>query len=207
MDGANLAATLALLLVQNADDIENFTKSRLNEISPHFHSLTLLDLFQSEPVLIALELLRSAASADKARQQVIHKALHLMATTILSANKDTKLKKSNVIGRFLQSHVLGLMARLTDVINDSISTHPPITEQRSCIRTLEEMIRVCKGYARIARPQISACLLSAISQDALREASFSCWVAMLTNLEEEDVEALIEATFFITIRVTPDTGH
>ncbi|PFH56755.1 hypothetical protein XA68_16038 [Ophiocordyceps unilateralis] len=200
MDSANLAATLALLLVQDADNMEHFTQSRLNDISPHFHSLTLLDLFQAEPVLIALELLRSAAGADPARQQVVHKALHLMATTILRSNKDAKLKKSNVIGRFLQSHVLGLMARLTDVINDSVSTHPPVLEQRSCIRTLEELIKVCKGYARIARPQMSACLLSAIAQDALREASFSCWVAMLTNLDEEDVEMLIEPTFFIVNR-------
>ncbi|RCI08728.1 hypothetical protein L249_4681 [Ophiocordyceps polyrhachis-furcata BCC 54312] len=200
MDSANLASTLALLLVQDADNMERFTQSRLNDISPHFHSLTLLDLFQAEPVLIALELLRAAADADAARQQVIHKALHLMATTILKNNKDPKLKKSNVIGRFLQSHVLGLMARLTDVINDSVSTHPPVLEQRSCIRTLEEMIKVCKGYARIARPQMSACLLSAISQDVLREVSFSCWVAMLTNFEEEDVEILIEPTLFIVSR-------
>ncbi|RDA89254.1 hypothetical protein CP532_0533 [Ophiocordyceps camponoti-leonardi (nom. inval.)] len=200
MDSANLASTLALLLVQDADNMERFTQSRLNDISPHFHSLTLLDLFQAEPVLIALELLRAAADADAGRQQIIHKALHLMATTILKNNKDPKLKKSNVIGRFLQSHVLGLMARLTDVINDSVSTHPPVLEQRSCIRTLEEMIKVCKGYARIARPQMSACLLSAISQDGLREVSFSCWVAMLTNFEEEDVEILIEPTFFIVNR-------
>lgn len=39
-----------------------------------------------------------------------------------------------------------------------------------------------------------------MSQEALREASFSCWVAMVTNLEEEDIEALIEATFFIINR-------
>lgn len=45
--------------------------------------------------------------------------------------------------------------------------------------------------------QISACLLSSISQTSLREASFSCWAAMLAYLEEEDAEALIETTFFI----------
>ncbi|PHH79154.1 hypothetical protein CDD80_5521 [Ophiocordyceps camponoti-rufipedis] len=194
MDNSNLAATLALLLVQDADNMESFTLSRLNDVSPHFHSLTLLDLFQADPVSIALELLRFAAGADAARQQVIHKALHLLATTILRNNKDTKVKKSNVIGRFLQSHVLGLMAKLTDVINDSVSTHPPVLEQRSCVRTLEELIKVSDEF------QISACLLSAISQDALREASLSCWVALLANFEEEDVEMLIEPTFFIVRR-------
>ena len=71
MDAPNLAATLALLLVQDAGNIEEFTKSRLNEISPHFHSLSLLDLFQSEPVFIALELLKAAGSADEARQPLV----------------------------------------------------------------------------------------------------------------------------------------
>ncbi|ODA83274.1 hypothetical protein RJ55_01786 [Drechmeria coniospora] len=189
LDGTNLAATLALLLVHDPDNMEEFVKSRLNEISAHFHPLSLLDLFQSEPVLIAMELLKSAASGDATRQQVAHRALRLLATTIMSASNETRNKKSDVVGRFLQSHILGLMARLTDVINDSVSTQPPILEQRSCIRTLEEMIKVCKSYTRIARPQ-----------DALREVSLSCWAAMITHLDEEDVEALIETTFFIINR-------
>lgn len=33
--------------------------------------------------------------------------------------------------------------------------------------------------------------------DELRPAAFSCWAAMLLHLEEEDVEALIETTFFL----------
>lgn len=67
MDGPNLAATVALLLVQESENIDNFVTSRLKEISPHFHSLSLLNLFQSEPVLIALELLKAAANADETR--------------------------------------------------------------------------------------------------------------------------------------------
>lgn len=77
-----------------------------------------------------------------------------MATTILTANKDAKSKKGNVIGRFLQSIILGLMARLADVINDSASVHPVKMEQRSCIRALDEMINICQSHARIARPQV-----------------------------------------------------
>lgn len=77
-----------------------------------------------------------------------------MATTILTANKDTKSKKGNVTGRFLQSIILGLMARLADVINDSASVHPLEMEQRSCIRALDEMIVICESHARIARPQV-----------------------------------------------------
>jgi serine/threonine-protein kinase ATR len=123
-----------------------------------------------------------------------------MALAVQSSTKETRNKKENTVGRFLQNYILGLMARLTDVINDSVASAQPIMEQRRYIRALEEMIRLGKGYVRIARPQISACLLSALAQDDLREAAFSCWASMLTYLEEEDVEALLETTFFIVGR-------
>lgn len=41
------------------------------------------------------------------------------------------------------------------------------------------------------------CLLSALTVDELRSAAFACWFSMLTHLGEEDVEALVETTFFI----------
>lgn len=73
---------------------------------------------------------------------------------ILAANKETKQKKANLTGRFLQSQLLGLMARFTDVLNDSLPVTPPVQEQRRCIRAMEEMIKICKDYTRIARPQV-----------------------------------------------------
>ncbi|KAM5379618.1 hypothetical protein ACJZ2D_003812 [Fusarium nematophilum] len=197
MDPSNLAATLALLLIQDTEDIAGFSKSRLDEISPHFQKESLLSLFESEPVLIVMELLKAAGEADESKKGSVRKALNTMAMTILAANKETRSKKADATGRFIQSHLLGLMARLTDVINDP---NLPVQERRRYIRAMEEMIKVCKGYARIARPQMSACLLSTLSHDALREASFSCWAAILTHLDEEDVEALLETTFYIVTR-------
>lgn len=71
MDSSNLAATLALLLVQDTEDIEGFAKSRLDEISPHFHSLGLLGLLQAEPVLIAMDLLKASGEADESRKPAV----------------------------------------------------------------------------------------------------------------------------------------
>lgn len=71
MDAPNLASTLALLLIQDTDDVEGFTKSRLDYISSHFEALSLFDLFQSEPVVIALELLKMAADADEAKKILV----------------------------------------------------------------------------------------------------------------------------------------
>lgn len=123
-----------------------------------------------------------------------------MASAILSTAKETRKQKGNVVGRFLQQHILGLMARVADIINAVPTLHPNVSEQRLGIRTLEEMIQVCQAHARIARPQISACLLSAIAQEPLRESTLSCWAVMLEQFEEEDIEALLETTFFVVRR-------
>jgi serine/threonine-protein kinase ATR len=77
----------------------------------------------------------------------------MMATMLLSGTKEGR-KKSGIIGRFFQQHALGLTTRLTEVINDTITAHPPIQEQKRCLRAMEEMIVLCKEYIRIARPQV-----------------------------------------------------
>jgi len=46
-------------------------------------------------------------------------------------------------------------------------------------------------------PKISASLMSALAVEELRFTAFSCWDAMITNMDDVDVEALVEMTFFI----------
>ncbi|KAG8420517.1 serine/threonine-protein kinase M1 [Metarhizium acridum] len=93
------------------------------------------------------------------------------------------------------------MARLTDVINDSITLQPLIMEQRSAIATLEEMLKVCKQYVRVARPQVHISLPSCSHfPGTFTRSLLFLLAAMLAYLEEEDVEALLETTFFIIRR-------
>ncbi|OLN85738.1 Protein kinase rad3 [Colletotrichum chlorophyti] len=190
LDSANAGPIIALLLVQDVDNIEQFVMSRLTAVSSHLESFSLVDLMQAEVVIIVLELLKAAGEADEARKPRVIEALTKFCQMMMVANKESRPKKGNIIGRFLQSYILGLMARLADVINDMPLVSPPVEEQRRCIHAMEEMIKLCKAY-------ISACLLSALAQDDLRESAFSCWAALLTHLEPEDVEVLLETTFFI----------
>lgn len=81
MDSSNLAAILALLLVQDTEDIEGFAESRLDEISPHFQSIGLLGLLQSEPVLIVMELLKAAGEADESRKPTVSEAFTRLHTS------------------------------------------------------------------------------------------------------------------------------
>lgn len=72
VDGPNLAAIMALLLVQEEpNNTTEFAKCRLEEASPYFRSLSVVDLFQSEPVLIVMELLKMAGDADASRKILV----------------------------------------------------------------------------------------------------------------------------------------
>ena len=78
-----------------------------------------------------------------------------MALLILIASGEAKQKKSHLTGRFLQQNALGLMTRLTDVMNDTSDNHASVQERKRRIKAMEEMLRVGKHYIRIARPQVS----------------------------------------------------
>ncbi|KAI0913098.1 phosphatidylinositol 3 [Ustulina deusta] len=196
LDNANLGRILALLLTQETTDIQEYTMSLLRHISPHFDEFSLADLLQIEPLATTFHILKAAADADESRKPHIRNALNQMASMILVANGESK-RKSHATGRFLHHHALGLMAQLTDVINDVSVIRAPFHERRRCITAMEEMIRIGKNDVRIARPQISACILAALSHDELRVAAFSCWASMMYFFEESEVDILIETTFYL----------
>ncbi|KAK0737526.1 hypothetical protein B0T21DRAFT_450641 [Apiosordaria backusii] len=215
VDAENLPSIIALLLVQDVPDVVTHSMALLKHTSAHFNKSPLVDLLRTGPLLIALELFKYGAGANDDRKPQVRTALLTMANLVSGAHKDKKLSKTDVIGRFLQPYALGLAARLVETINDSHLVHPPMQERKLCIRAMEVMIRVCSSYASIARTQvshhhtdfqdfadylslqISACLVSALANDDLRPAAFSCWASMLTCMEEADIEALLEATFYL----------
>ncbi|KAJ2996721.1 hypothetical protein NUW58_g883 [Xylaria curta] len=117
LDNDNLGRILALLLAQETADVQQYTMSLLRFISPHFDEFSLVDLLQIEPLTTTLHILKAAADADESRKQHIRGALNQMASMILVANGESK-KKNHATGNFLHHHALGLMAHLTNVIND-----------------------------------------------------------------------------------------
>ncbi|KAK0671217.1 hypothetical protein QBC41DRAFT_344886 [Cercophora samala] len=197
VDAENLPSILALLLVQDAPDVESHAMTLLQHTSAHLNKSPLVDLLRTGPMMIALELFKYAASTNDDRKPQVRTALVTMSNLIFGPPKDKKMSKTDVIGSFLQPYALGVAARLVETINDSHNVHPPPQERKLCIRAMEVMIRVCSSYASIARTQISACLVTALARDELRSAAFSCWASMLTCMEDTDMEALLEATFYL----------
>ncbi|PNH72660.1 hypothetical protein VD0001_g4888 [Verticillium dahliae] len=150
MESSNNGPIMALLLIQDAPDPEEFIMSRLREFSSRFESSTIAEMMKSEAVAIILELLKAASDADEERKPRIVNALTWMATKVMAPSREPRSKKhsANIIGRFLESYMLGSISRLVDVINDRMLSAPPVEEQLQCLRAMEEMIRLCKAYVR-----------------------------------------------------------
>ncbi|KAK3372021.1 phosphatidyl inositol 3-kinase-like protein [Podospora didyma] len=197
LETTNLPSILALLLIQNVEDVAGTAMALLRKTSSHFDDIELVELLQTDPHSIALELFKAGGEANEESKTRVRTALVTMATILLPDL--SKERKSHIVGRFLQQYALALVARLSEVIAEPFTSNPPVQEQRRCLAAMELMITICKTYVSIARPQISSCLISAMASDELRSAAFSCWAAMLTHMEEEDTEALIETTSYLII--------
>lgn len=78
IDGHNLGATLALLLVQDVADLPSYCMSLFRHVSPHFEDFSLVDLLASEPTLTALELFKACGDADDSRKPRVSSEVRLV---------------------------------------------------------------------------------------------------------------------------------
>lgn len=86
-----------------------------------------------------------------------HEALHFLASLINGRHGTPRgtARKSNVTGSFFETHVLGIMACLSDTINESKGMQT-VTEKMRCLRAILEMIRLAKSNINIALPQVGS---------------------------------------------------
>jgi serine/threonine-protein kinase ATR len=177
VDTTNCGPILALLLIQPVEDVAAFAMAKLSEISSHFSSMEFPQLARSELTQIVLEVFKLAAEGGGARKLAVGsrnneitpkakpnitqaKNALTQLSLLLGIPGETRSRKGNLIGRFLAPHVLGLMARITEVINNVGASGSSLLDQRLCLQAMEEMIRVCKAHVRVARPQVSTSLAS-----------------------------------------------
>ncbi|RKF54549.1 Protein kinase rad3 [Golovinomyces cichoracearum] len=196
-ESSNLVPTLALLMTQDRPDIENYIMSHLRFASPRFKNTDLEELMRVEPASQALHLLKAAGEAHDDKKKKIYVALGFLAER--APIPDSKTKITNPIGAFLEQHILGLITNISAVIIDT-AQEQLVTEKKRNIKALEELVKVAKSYSRVGRPQICACLQLAMSQKNLQAQAFSAWATMLTNLDDEDVESMLESTFSTIIQ-------
>jgi serine/threonine-protein kinase ATR len=166
-DPINWCPILALLLVQNVPDLETYIMATLKASSEGFKGSDLSELIRIEPASTALCLLKAAGEADEGKKSrvsniitneklrtdiwQIRAALQYLAARAPSV--DGNQKKSNPVGAFLELHVLGLVTRISEVVNDNRDEHSMKQKERF-LKALEELVKVAKSHARVARPQV-----------------------------------------------------
>lgn len=77
LHSTNIAPIMALLLTQNVPDIELHAMDLLKNISSHFNKLDLAEILRTEPIGIALELLKMAGEEDDSKKSRVSRALEL----------------------------------------------------------------------------------------------------------------------------------
>jgi serine/threonine-protein kinase ATR len=169
MEPSNFAPILALLIVQNIPDVEALTTSVLRAVSPLFRAqdMDFTDWMRTDPAGLGLRLLRVAGQVpDNMKPRVsrecvycisvtngqqIHLAFRLLATHSPPASQ----KATDAVVAFLSHHILGFMARFSEVVND-VQNQYSVIEKIRCIKGVEEMIKIGKKAIKVARPQVSS---------------------------------------------------
>ncbi|KAL9039802.1 MAG: hypothetical protein Q9180_002315, partial [Flavoplaca navasiana] len=201
MEPVNTSAILAYILLRSTSDAENTIMTAFQSVSSEFLNVDCAELIKAEPVLIASELLKAAGDADDATKPKSHDAIKLLASLSYGRHGTPRgsANKGTTIGIFFGAHVLGIMAHLSDTINENKGVQI-VAEKIRCLRAIQEMMRVGKSHVNNALPQISACLRSALENAELCNEAFVSWTAMIGTSGADDILSLIDPTFAIIVQ-------
>ncbi|PYH81420.1 protein kinase [Aspergillus uvarum CBS 121591] len=195
----NLAAILAFLLSQPSSlDPEDSIMSTLSTVDAAFAGRTLADLLRVEPILIACEILKNLGDSSVKKGARFQRALHLLATLVPRKSANAQ-KRGNLIGHFIEEHVLGIITQFAHAIND-FQIRQSLMEKKRNLAAIGEMIKVARGHVSSALPQICACLRSALEIKDLCNHAFMVWRVLISTLQGEEVEPLIDQTMSIVIK-------
>ncbi|ODH48741.1 hypothetical protein GX48_05176 [Paracoccidioides brasiliensis] len=197
----NIAAILTLLLIQPSADHNALVTSIFNEISPKFQINDLSGWVRLQPILIACGLLKGLGDSTKGERFKYYKALKLVASlTIRGPDYEIDSSKENeLVEEFIEDNVLGIITEFAHVVNDFQIRQPTIEKKRNII-AIGEMIKLANGNITIALPQICACLRSALEMPELCDHAFASWNIIMTTLDDEEIEPLIDQTLSIIIK-------
>lgn len=194
-----LAAVLAYLLGQPSADPEGMIMSLLLDVSEDFKDYDVAHWLRTEPMLISCHLLTAIVDAGDGRASRVHQGLHLLASLVKGSGHVSSTKKNEIVGSFIESHVLGIITEFAHTITD-FQIKQPIIEKRRCLGAIGEMIKIAKDHVRPALPQICGCLRTAIEDESLCDRAFGAWATLIASLSEEYIKPLIDQTMAIVVR-------
>jgi serine/threonine-protein kinase ATR len=63
--------------------------------------------------------------------------------------------KKKTLSSFLESHILGIIALFSDILDNAQSIHS-LSERKRCLGAIKEMIILAKEHVGVALPQVSS---------------------------------------------------
>ncbi|KAL8735716.1 MAG: hypothetical protein Q9181_002719 [Wetmoreana brouardii] len=199
MEHSNMSNILAYIMLQSSSETEITIMTAFEVVSSEFANVNCSELVKAEPVLIASELLKASGELDEASKSKAFEALYFLASLMYGGHPRGTARKTNVIGSFFENHVLGIMAHLSDIINESKGGQI-LTEKLRSLRAIQEMMRIANSNINNALPQISACLRSAIDNPELCNEAFVSWMSVINSLGTDEVLGLVDPTFAIIVQ-------
>jgi serine/threonine-protein kinase ATR len=195
----NLAAVLALLLVQPSEDSEQSAIALLKDVSPSFQEDDLSALVKVDPILIACEIVKHASNCPEAKKPLAYQGLRLLAAINERKPGSSKSSKSGkYLSSFLEAHILGIMSHFTDIIDAPIERQP-LADKSQALRAVEQLIIVGRSQVGIAIPQIRATLQSVSKIPSLVDSAFLTWSALVAAAGYEEIESLVDQTFAVIV--------
>jgi serine/threonine-protein kinase ATR len=207
---SNMAVILTLLLSQPSANVEEAAFQCLTDVSSTFRETNLDTLVQSDPTLIACELLKFIGEQPEERKSRAYQAFNVFANLAERRPGQTKAhsKSSKTLSAFFGVHMLGIMTSFSLVLASGLEAHKTFDKVR-CLWGISEMVLLAREEITIALPQIRACLQHAIEQPDLCEIAWTAWLSLLPNLESEDIALIADQTFALIIRywdaLSPDS--
>jgi serine/threonine-protein kinase ATR len=85
LEGTNKGPIIALLLVQNVPDLENFITSLFRDVSSLFDGFEFVDLLKIQPMPTAVELLKNAGEEDESRRSRVLYTVQIRYTVVTNS--------------------------------------------------------------------------------------------------------------------------
>ena len=90
-----------------------------------------------------------AVCADNGK---FHQALHLLAR-LVPRKSTSSSRKSNLLGSFIEEHVLGIITQFAHAVND-FQIRQSLIEKKRNIVAIGEMVKIARGHVSSALPQV-----------------------------------------------------
>ncbi|KAK1813304.1 serine/threonine-protein kinase M1 [Friedmanniomyces endolithicus] len=198
----NLAATMAVLLTQPANDVDEAALECLEGVAANFRGTDLKNLVKIDAPMVACEMLKRTGDTPDKQKPRLYRAIQIFANIAERRPGQSKApsKANKALFEFFDFHILGVMAHFSETLESAA----PVPEKVRCLKAMKDMVHLIRSRVGPALPQLRACLQSAMGRAELCEHAFSLWLDLLSMLDADDMARMLGQSFALVIQHWPN---